>query len=899
MKNKFISLLMIALLAGCNNSSISSSNISSSSSVSNNVSESISSSSVSNSTDESLSSSSVSNSVSESTSSSSEVKELLTNERLNVLLDNTFNLKEVKVEHENFPSVSNNIYYCEENLIYELSDSNYEKYIYEDNGVINSLTRNYNSSSWNEEIITDEIDYSLGFYLKDKYNYDINSEPLETECVYGYFENKKGITFINKDNVMIDIFINDELNVLEGFLIHDESNNIIDQYVIKLGKVDYRINIDSIINEKKCLEGNPNLVNCTYTWTKDYTYMIAEGYCASCNDVFKEIVETTYKDGVVSASFTYQGFEEQSKNIVLGNLLTSSEVKEDIELLLEKGETNISIYLNEGTDKEMESSSTETYHYAIRSSLNKENIEDGSIELTIEGIDYIMDNFLSTNSIYKIEGEDFFVIEEPVVDKVKTINLLDATMINYGAFDGCSSLVTVNAPKVRLIKEKVFKDCTSLDSLITTSIENVNFHDEAFGLYKMPNSVNLILNSNKQEKVINTSFNNLEFESISYCCQNGELSHDIGDHISYLWSEDYSNASVGHKCNKCEYVEAIETVDALIVSKDGCTSFIAEFNSPVFETQVVDLGYTYDIESNTYIVYDASGLYAWARAVELDDTTNLLLMKEIELSTEEITIDSENGKPSGSNWMSIAMFDGIIDGNGYSIWNLRIVETEYENNACFINQSSDRAVIKNINFYNSYIYGITPYTSVIVGVLRGKMFNCNVYGGWVSGEKNGVGGLVGIYTPNLYTSIYACQNTARVSSTSNWVGGIVGIADSITEDISIVACSNSGEVNGTNKVGGIVGYADSKTSLIGCFTSYGVIGNSFNDSTSRDCYYVADNELDSFSSTTYVSSKEELNNKDVIDAMNSGIDSWSETQNNQIDYNWVAIDGNVPSLIIK
>ena len=32
----------------------------------------------------------------------------------------------------------------------------------------------------------------------------------------------------------------------------------------------------------------------------------------------------------------------------------------------------------------------------------------------------------------------------------------------------------------------------------------------------------------------------------------------------------------------------------------------------------------------------------------------------------------------------------------------------------------------------------------------------------------------------------------------------------------------------------------------------------------------------------YVSSKEELNNKDVIDAMNSGIDSWSETQNNQI-----------------
>lgn len=175
-------------------------------------------------------------------------KALFSNEDLNKVINNTFVLKDVKVEILDIPAAINNIFYVEENLIYQKIDDQ-ELYIYEDQG----YKRAYSNANWETLDSTLNVTYTLEYFFKNQetnYDFTIKNSFEVTTCVYGFFEGKTGIEFINKDNVKLIIFINNDLNVLNGFLVKDEYNNIIIQYVINVQKDEtYKTNILNIIND--------------------------------------------------------------------------------------------------------------------------------------------------------------------------------------------------------------------------------------------------------------------------------------------------------------------------------------------------------------------------------------------------------------------------------------------------------------------------------------------------------------------------------------------------------------------------------------------------------------------------------------------------------------------------
>ncbi|WCM26666.1 filamentous hemagglutinin N-terminal domain-containing protein [Sphingomonas sp. QA11] len=147
-------------------------------------------------------------------------------------------------------------------------------------------------------------------------------------------------------------------------------------------------------------------------------------------------------------------------------------------------------------------------------------------------------------------------------------------------------------------------------------------------------------------------------------------------------------------------------------------------------------------------------------------------------------------------------FTGTLDGNGFTLSNLRI----------------NRPTIKNIGLF---------------GLSSGTLSNINVSGS-ISGQ-NGVGGLVGM----LYNGGSVSGSSSAVTVTgNNLVGGLVGNQN---DGSSITLSSASGAVSGVSNVGGLVGYASGATitrsfatgTVAGTNYVGGLIGYQYNSSTAN------------------------------------------------------------------
>ena len=370
MNKKLISLLFTFILVGCgksSDSSTTSSTILESSSLSESTSlessststnESSSSSSLSeesssessSSSEESSSESSISSSDSssessssstESSSSSSSSKEELTNERINVLLNNTYNLKEAKVEYYHVPSISRDTLYVEDNLIYESISSTHEKYIYSKEGSNYSLTKKYYEEEWKKEELTEEISYNLGYFIKDKYNFEPISTPEKYTGFFEHFEGIEGYTYISKNNTIIDIFINEELETLDGFLIYDEYNNIIEEYYIVLEKQNYKETLDSILEEM-------SYVKCSSTINCEGKYI--NGICDKC-DSYQEapLVNGLYEISNAGNLYWFSDYVNMGNSDVDAILMNDIVINNDV--ISYNAENNVYLEFNEGEYK--------------------------------------------------------------------------------------------------------------------------------------------------------------------------------------------------------------------------------------------------------------------------------------------------------------------------------------------------------------------------------------------------------------------------------------------------------------------------------------------------------------------------------------------------------------------
>lgn len=251
-------------------------------------------------------------------------------------------------------------------------------------------------------------------------------------------------------------------------------------------------------------------------------------------------------------------------------------------------------------------------------------------------------------------------------------------------------------------------------------------------------------------------------------------------------------------------------------------------------------------------IFDSNGLLAIAN----DPTLNYHLMDDINMG--------------GIAWTPLAEFSGILDGQGFKIYNLTLSDNATQGNFAFIKTNS--GTIRNLNFedvtYN-YSYDGETQGAILTAVNNGLIQNCRITGGkmiahtsrfdlsWLSPFRVGVfagdnnGTIEGCYTN---TDIDATTTTVanRGESSNNWdythlyVGGIVGLnLGTVTECETVQNITATGVVTsgGTQypwtsplgyticHVGGIAGEMRSGkielcTSSAGVYARYGTLSAS-------------------------------------------------------------------------
>lgn len=193
----------------------------------------------------------------------------------------------------------------------------------------------------------------------------------------------------------------------------------------------------------------------------------------------------------------------------------------------------------------------------------------------------------------------------------------------------------------------------------------------------------------------------------------------------------------------------------------------------------------------------------------------------IEISTPEELNDIRRGLSknyklvndidlSDFNWNPIGTdaypFMGKLDGNGYSIKNLKI-STNAENVGLFGHIKD--AEISNLVLENPNITNNNKNTGALAGKATGKFFisHVGVEGGKIYAQSNATGGLIGLVTDNRGNvgEIIRSYVTADVESTGIGVGGLVGEGD-VRGGVTIKECYFAGNVTNTRSAaGGIMG----------------------------------------------------------------------------------------------
>ncbi len=253
-----------------------------------------------------------------------------------------------------------------------------------------------------------------------------------------------------------------------------------------------------------------------------------------------------------------------------------------------------------------------------------------------------------------------------------------------------------------------------------------------------------------------------------------------------------------------------------------------ENNSPTLKTNAGASGAsatgavgTYKVQKMSQEEAEALGYTCVSTAQELKDALvtgdancKVMLMNDINL--DELGLDA-----TGSNWTAVgdntAKFAGTIDGNGYTIRNLKINSTK--NHQGLFGRANADSVIKNLNVDNASVVSTGACIGGLVGTNEGIIENCSVTNTTVKSEYERTGGIAG---QNI-GSISNCKVDVNIEG-NNITGGLAGVNFN-----KIISCSASGNVKGNgHDTGGFVGANAISDGFVGdiqnCSTSTNVIG---------------------------------------------------------------------------
>ena len=330
----------------------------------------------------------------------------------------------------------------------------------------------------------------------------------------------------------------------------------------------------------------------------------------------------------------------------------------------------------------------------------------------------------------------------------------------------------------------------------------------------------------------------------------------------------------------------------------------------VFEVQGVDswvdagaevpVDYLYDTQSNTCTVSSAEGLEQFAAEIIAGNNVaaadaTIVLGGDIDLN------DLTRSRALVSNWTPVGTeakpFTGTFDGNGYTIKNLTLVESEAKEGKAYIGffGYAKNATIKNVTFENVTINipcldidHSQGHIGAVAGSLEGTstIENVTVKGDiqvYATQEANGASRVAVVAGGNSYGNVTMknvhvianegsylkannntgalagqlqgksvfenCSSNIDVTGTKFFAGGIIGLAagDQLfknchtTGDVAVVA-GREGRANDHYRVGGIAGgWADGKTkvcTLIGCSYTGNVSGQNVDGSVAEPLDYM-------------------------------------------------------------
>jgi len=278
-------------------------------------------------------------------------------------------------------------------------------------------------------------------------------------------------------------------------------------------------------------------------------------------------------------------------------------------------------------------------------------------------------------------------------------------------------------------------------------------------------------------------------------------------------AEESANGTYGYEERRAMQAEVESLVDEIYRIKET-----TEFNGKkIFgEEKIEHVNRKEALAQGYKVVNTADELKEVLKAGDLN--CKVMLFSDIDLN--DLGFDE-----SGSNWTAVGdeteSFNGIFDGNNFTISNLKINKPDELRQGLF--GQTEGATIKNVNLENVDITG-KKFVAGLVSYATGNTIieNCDVSGS-VTGTDQSTGGSVGYLKD--HSTMENCSFTGSVTGVTA-TGGLIGY----TETSTVENCTMSGTVISIDYTGGLTGYSkgtnrDDATEINNCQVSADIISS--------------------------------------------------------------------------
>ena len=174
-------------------------------------------------------------------------------------------------------------------------------------------------------------------------------------------------------------------------------------------------------------------------------------------------------------------------------------------------------------------------------------------------------------------------------------------------------------------------------------------------------------------------------------------------------------------------------------------------------------------------------------------------------------------------------FNGVFEGNYHSIFTP--IKMSNMKNAGLFSIVDEKGLIKNLTLKGDIEFDTVKNAGAFAGILKGRLYNCNVENSFVSLDSNYTGKLIGIAENN--SIIEGCKAEGYLETNTGIVGGLV------EKSISSIFIGNENishiKGTGNNFIGGLIGEAIN-SKIIACISNGGIINPSYDNIIFDDNY---------------------------------------------------------------